>query len=292
MKGTDRAVMVAFLAVGLLVAFYLMILSPKREEASLLGDEVTQLEAQIAEQEQVATYAQQAREDFPTYYGRMVVLGKAVPEGADTASLMVTLNAISNDVGTEFNGLQLAAGTDSAAAAAPTAPATPTPPADGSAPPADGSAPPADGSAPPAEGVAPAVGTTPTGTTPAPATESAAASLPIGATVGAAGLPTLPYDLDFMGNFFQIADYVSELDKDITLREDSGNVKVDGRLMTVDGFALTGGRPGPDPVLDASFLVTTYVTPAEQGLTLGASPTGPAPVPGQAPLTQTSSVSP
>ena len=296
MKGTDRAVLIAFLAVGLLVAFYVMVLSPKREEASLLGDEVTALEASIAEQEQLASYAQQARDEFPTYYGRMVVLGKAVPEGADTASFLVTLNSLSGDAGIQFQSLQLAATGDSAAPAAPAAPATPAPSTDGSTPPADGSAPPADGSAPPADGgaaPAPAVGSTPTGTTtPAPATESAAATLPIGATVGAAGLPTLPYDLDFTGNFFQIADFVSELDKEISLREDSGNVKVDGRLMTVDGFALKGGAPGASPILDASFHVTTYVTPADQGLTLGATPEGPAPVPGQPPLTQTSSVSP
>ncbi len=52
MKGTDRAIMVAFLAVALLAGFYLMVLSPKREEAAVLGDDVTALEAQIAEQEQ------------------------------------------------------------------------------------------------------------------------------------------------------------------------------------------------------------------------------------------------
>lgn len=280
--------LVAFLAVGLLIAFYLMVLSPKREEASLLGDEVTALESQISEQESLATYAQQARDDFDTFYGRMVVLGKAVPEGADTASFLVQLNSISEATDVNFNNLQLAAGGDAAAAAAPTP--TPAPTTDGSTPPpADGSVPPADGSAAPA----PAVGSTPTGTTtPAPATESTAASLPIGATVGAAGLPTLPYDLDFTGNFFQIADFVSELDNEISLREDSGSVKVDGRLMTVDGFALTGGAPGSSPELEASFLLTTYVTPAEQGLTLGASPQGPAAVPGQPPLTQTASVSP
>ena len=52
----------------------------------------------------------------------------------------------------------------------------------------------------------------------APATETAAANLPIGATVGSAGLPTLPYDLDFKGNFFQVADFVSGLDELISLR--------------------------------------------------------------------------
>ena len=282
MKGTDRAIVISLLAAGLLGAFYFMILSPKREEASKLGEEVVALEAAVAEQEQTAAFAEEARKDFPKYYGRMVVLGKAVPQAADSASLLVELNSISGDAGVEFQGMRLAQGGEAAAAAAP-APATTTPPAETTPPPADA-------------GGEPAPETTPTGGAPsvtgvaAPATETAAANLPIGATVGSAGLPTLPYDLDFKGSFFQVADFVSGLDHLIRLEDDSGQVSVDGRLMTVDGFALQGGLPGSSPVLNASFLMTTYVTPAEQGLTLGATPEGPAA--GGAEIVQAASVTP
>lgn len=269
MKGTDRAIVISLLAAGLLGAFYFMVLSPKREEASKLGEEVVALEAAVSEQEQTAAFAEEARKDFPKYYGRMVVLGKAVPQAADSASLLVELTSISDDAGVEFQGMRLAQGGQTATAAAP-APATTTPPAETTTPP------PADA------GGEPAPESTPTGGAPsvtgvaAPATETAAANLPIGATVGAAGLPTLPYDLDFKGSFFQVADFVSGLDELIRLEGDSGQVSVDGRLMTVDGFALQGGLPGSSPELNASFLMTTYVTPAEQGLTLGATPEGPA----------------
>ena len=282
MKGTDRAIVISLLAAGLLGAFYFMVLSPKREEASKLGEEVVALEAAVAEQEQTAAFAEEARKDFPKYYGRMVVLGKAVPQAADSASLLVELNSISDDADVEFQGMRLAQGGEAAAAAAP-APATTTPPAETTPPPADA-------------GGEPAPETTPTGGAPsvtgvaAPATETAAANLPIGATVGSAGLPTLPYDLDFKGSFFQVADFVSGLDHLIRLEDDSGQVSVDGRLMTVDGFALQGGLPGSSPVLNASFLMTTYVTPAEQGLTLGATPEGPAA--GGAEIVQAASVTP
>ena len=282
MKTTDRAVMIGFLAVGLLVGFYLMVLSPKREEAKTLGDEVAQLEASIAEQEQLATYAQQARDEFPKYYGRMVVLGKAVPEEADSASLLVQLNSMSEAAGTSFQTLALAQAQGGASATA-TPPPTEAAPAEGTTPPSGEAAP------------APAVGseaTTAAGTTAVPATEASAASLPIGATVGSAGLPTLPYDLGFTGNFFQIADFLGELDESIKLREESGQVTVDGRLATVDGFALEGGAPGSSPTLEASFLMTTYLTPADQGLTLGATPEGPATVTGDPQLAQTASVTP
>ena len=287
MKGTDRAIMVAFLAVAMLAGFYLMVLSPKREEAAVLGDDVTTLQAQITEQENLASFAQQARDDFPVYYGRMVTLGKAVPEGADTASLLVQLNDLSNRAGTDWQGLMLAASNGDAAAAAAPAPTTPAPAPEAAAPPAEGS------TAEPTTGAAPATGTTTTATatTPAPATETAAATLPIGATVGSAGLPTLPYDLAFTGGFFEIADFIGELDNTIDIRDDSGQVSVNGRLATLDGFALKGGAPGSSPILDAGFRLTTYVTPEEQGLTLGATPEGPAAV-GQTPVTPAASVTP
>ena len=91
-----------------LVAFYLMVLGPKREEASKLSDEVEQLEASVAQQERVVEFAEAAKQDFPRYYGRLAVLGKAVPEAADSASLLVQLSRISSNADVEFRGLQLA----------------------------------------------------------------------------------------------------------------------------------------------------------------------------------------
>jgi hypothetical protein len=111
-----------------------------------------------------------------------------------------------------------------------------------------------------------------------PATEASAAALPIGAVVGPAGFPTLPYTLKFQGGFFDIANFIGGVD-DLVKPTDSGlRLTPDGRLFTIDGFALNGGDHGPSPVLHASFAVTTYATPAEEGLTLGASPSAPAPV--------------
>jgi hypothetical protein len=55
------------------------------------------------------------------------------------------------------------------------------------------------------------------------------------------------------------------------------NVAANGRLVTIDGFTLTANETQPYPMLKASLNVTTYVAPADQGATAGASPTGPAP---------------
>ena len=119
--------------------------------------------------------------------------------------------------------------------------------------------------------------------TPVPATESSAAALPIGAVVGPAGLPTLPYTLKFTGGYFDIANFIGGVDDLVQPTASGVRVTPDGRLFTVDGFALNGGLPRVLADAQASFAVTTYATPADQGLTLGASPSGPAPaVPGAA----------
>ena len=269
MKGSERAIISGAVVFVLAVAFYMLALSPKRAEVSELNEEVTSLETSISEQEQLVAFGQQARREFPRDYGRMVVLGKAVPDQADSASLMVELSAMAGDAGVQFRGITLndqATGEGTAAATA-TATAAPTPPAEGAAP-AEGEAAPTDPSGATATTTAP---------TAAPATEAGAANLPIGAVVGTAGLPTLPYALTFQGGFFGMADYLGLVDDLVYFDGKGDQVKVNGRLMTVDGFALKGGRPGSDPDLDVNLILTSYATPSTQGLTAGATPGGPAP---------------
>jgi Tfp pilus assembly protein PilO len=290
----DRVLLVSLATVALLGAFYFMVLSPKREKASKLSEEITQLESQINQQEQVATFAEQARQEFPRYYGQLVVLGKAVPDQADQSSLIVQLNQIATRSGADFRTITTAEGSGTAAAAAPAAP-----PAEGTTTTPGTNTTPGDGSTPPADGSASGTGTTATvaaaSSTPAPATEATAASLPLGATVGPAGLPIMPYELTFQGGFFDIADFMSGVDSLVHLREGSGQVAADGRLLTVDGFSL---KPiptlGGETKLRASFLVTSYMVPSDEGLTAGASPTAPgASVPQATPTsTTTPTVSP
>ena len=105
-------------------------LAPKRQEASKLGTDIAALEASISEQEQTVAFAEEARKSFPKYYGRMVVLGKAAPEQADSASMLVQVNSIADRSSVKFRSLALAegggesAGQTAAAAPAP-APAAP-----------------------------------------------------------------------------------------------------------------------------------------------------------------------
>jgi Tfp pilus assembly protein PilO len=267
------------------------VISPKRQKASELNDQIDQLHASISQQQQVASFAEQARKDFPRYYGRLVVLGKAVPQQADTGSMLVQLNTVAGENHVDFRSIDL--GTDAASAGTGTS-ATSTPTASA----ASNSTAPAGTATTPSTGTTGSTGST-TGTAstataaaaPVPATESSAAALPIGATVGPAGLGILPYTLKFNGGFFDISSFIGGVDNLVQPTSSGVRVTPDGRLFTVDGFSITGGLAGPTPKLKADFAVTAYSTPSNEGLTLGASPSGPAPsVPGVAPTQPASAV--
>jgi len=266
MKASDRGVLIAVPLVALIAAFWLLILSPKREEASSLKQDVTELQSAVSAQQQVVDAAEQARKDFPEDYQKVVTLGKAVPQDDDTASLFAQLGGISQRAGVEFVSLELKADSE--------APPPPAPDPTGETPSVQ---------APPPEsgdgGTAPV--------TSAPATEGAAALLPIGASVGPAGLPVMPYALQFRGDFFHVADFIHGLDSRVTANDDQ--VIADGRLITIDGFTLKGDPELGFPQLDASFAVTTYLTPETEGLTAGATPSGPAPPGGSVTTEPTSS---
>lgn len=276
-RARDKTLLAVLGIAALLFLFYFMVLGPKRQEASSLGDDISKLEADLEQQKQVTQFAEEAREEFPTYYGRLVVLGKAVPEEADSASMLVQVNGLASRAAVDFRGIALSeSGGGEAASGGSTA---------GSAPPgAEGGAPPSE-SAPPASGDTGSTGTPAStdagssGTTPAPATEATAANLPIGAVVGPGGLPTLPYEVTMTGGFFGVANFMAGLDGLVDVRESNGQVSSNGRLITVNGFAMHSPTAGAVPQLEVDFSLTSYVTPAEQGLTAGATPSAPAPAP-------------
>ena len=253
MKSTDRTILIIIGLVGLIAAFWFLLLAPKRQEASQLEDDVAAMQAEVAEAEEAAVTGEAAKKGFSKNYRELVSLGKAVPKDADTSSLLVELQVLANRAKIDFRGIEL----DETAAGAVAAPAAATAPAPA----------PAGESATPA-----AEGTTTAGAVP---TEATAALLPIGATVGTAGLPVMPYAMEFQGGFFQIADFFGELDK--LVDSDAKSTAVNGRLLTIDGFSFTAGAAG-FPSLEANLEVSSYLTPADQGITAGATPTGPAPV--------------
>lgn len=265
MSTNDRSILLIIPVIAALVAFWMLALSPKRDEASKLDTQISELEGSVAGQQEAAQQGLEARKSFRRDYQRLVVMGKAVPVDDETASMLVQLNRISEDAGTDFRAIQLTSGgTTEPPAAAPATIAPAPEPSDEESGDSSSETPATDTPA----------STTVGSTTAAPATESAAATLPIGAAVGSAGLPTLPYELTFRGRYFEVADFMAGVDR--LVKTGKSTIAADGRLVTIDGFTMTADDTFPFPVLKAKVQVTTYVTPADQGLTAGATAAGPA----------------
>jgi hypothetical protein len=249
MTSTNRVIVAALAVVVLAIAFWVLLLGPKRDEASKLGAQVEEVTASLAQHRAEAAQALEARQEFAADYQHLVVLGQAVPGDDETASLLVQLNTVAEKAGVSFRTLTLETA-EGGAAPAPEAPAPEAPSAEAAAPEA-------------------ATGTPASLTSP---TEVAASTLPLGAAIGPASLGVMPYTLTFSGDFFHIADFIKGLDS--LVKTQNAQVSVDGRLITINGFSLAPAASG-FPALEATFSVTTYLTPPSQGVTAGATPASP-----------------
>lgn len=250
MKASDRSILVGLLILVMLAGFWFLLLAPKRERASELEAQAESLRGEVAQQEQLALAAEQAQGDYAKNYRRLVVLGKAAPSDGDTPSLLAQLSELSKRSKTRFASLTLEASSGSAVPLPATVTETTT----------DESA--EAGETAVDESVAPI----------AAATEASASLLPLGASVGPAGLGVMPYSLQFSGGFFEIADLLARLDDRVKVG--ARGAQVDGRLLTVSGFSMTRESEG-EAELAVDLSITAYVLPESQGLTAGATPAAP-----------------
>jgi hypothetical protein len=88
-----------------------------------------------------------------------------------------------------------------------------------------------------------------------------------------AGLETVPLELEFVGNFFNLADFFHDVKRFV--RVANKNVVVSGRLITVEGVKFSSD-PQLFPKITAEIKATVYLSPKTQGTTAGATPQGPA----------------
>jgi type II secretory pathway pseudopilin PulG len=276
MRRNELTIALVVAVIGVLVAFWLVVLGPKRQEANGLKDDVDQLHSELSQAQEAAAAGQQARESFAGDYRKLVVMGKAVPQDGDQASLLVQLQNLADRSGVQFEAIDLSDSSSSSAPTATTAPA-PAPSSSASTPASDSSS--TSAAASTSTPSSSADSSVPAETT-ATATEASAATLPIGASIGPAGLPVMKYQMTFNGGFFQIADFLKRVDA-MVRTPNSSRIVVDGRLMTVDAFTLspvsTEGQASAVPTLTAELSVTTYLTPTDQGITDGATASGPTP---------------
>lgn len=260
MKSSVRPIVAILLVVAAAIAFWTLALSPKRSEADKLDAQIETLNASVDTARGELAQAETARHTFPAAYQQLVELGQAVPASDETPSLLVELQTLAADSEVAFESIQLSG---------------------------EGEAAPESAASVATEAATSTESSSTTGTPAAavvPATEVEASLMPLGASIGTAGLAVMPYTLEFKGTFFGIAGFIGKVDD--LVKSSNAKVAIDGRLVTISSFSLTpGGAEGEgeettaasgSPELQASFTVTTYLTPPGQGIALGATPSAPA----------------
>lgn len=275
MTKRDRMVLLVVGGAALLAAFWFLMLAPKRHDAGELASKVdVQKKALTVARSDVAA-SRAARAGYATNYATVARLGKAVPTDDDVPSLLFQLESTANRSAVDFRSLKLSdsAGQPSAAVSAASASAATQDGAKGSGDPASG----ASGASGPSGATGATGSTGATGAAGAAnvaqAAAGATAALPPGAVVGPAGLSLLPFDLSFEGSFFNLAGFLHRIESYTVSR--SAGLDVTGRLLTINGFSLQVAESG-FPRMSATLSANSYLLPADQGLTGGATPGAPA----------------
>lgn len=281
MKGSDRAILLALPLLALAIGFYLLVLAPKQAHVSELDKRIDELNAQISAASSSVASAEAARDAYDGNYADIVKLGAAAPDDNDQATFVYSMTQLGQDNDVQLRSWSLADTGEIAPSAPPATTDT------GATTPGEAGSEGGSGEAAPAIGDA----TAPVAATP---TEASAATLPLGSTVGPAGLPLTPYQFNYSGTFFDVADMLGDLDSTVSVGEGddlTAQPTVRGRLVTVDGFALVNDDRRGFPAVTATMALTNYSVPAEQGISAGATPAGP-PTVGSEDAAQLSSATP
>jgi hypothetical protein len=251
MTGRDRIVVVGLVVLAVLGAGWMLLVSPERKQAAELESKVASARQELQSAQAQATSARSAQGRYVEAYKSIVSLGKAVPPLDEVPSLIYELDQASNQRNIEFNSISsggAAAGTSGGGTAGSATAATP------------------------------------------------------------AAFTQMPFTFIFKGSFFGLDHLLSQIDgfaKVTAASEAAGSkgastatvadidgVQVSGRLLTIQSIDLTpesqgGAGAGLKSIkgtsssgsdhheLTATISATAYVLPASQGLTGGATATGP-----------------
>jgi hypothetical protein len=235
----NSMLLAAVAAVAAVAAYWMVALSPKREEAAKLNKSIaTQQGALDAAKATLATY-ETAKAGYKANYALVARLGKAVPADDDVRSLMVQLNSAAGKSKVDFRTIQIGGGT--------AAPAAPTP------------------SSSDKKGAQP---TTPA-TTPPPGSTS----------VGSAGFSSMPFTFAFRGSFFSLGDFFRRLDSFVGVNQQrldvTGRLMVLNNIsLTPDatGFPRIHAQIGASAyMLPATQGLTAGASPAGPGTATGSS---------------------
>jgi hypothetical protein len=284
----DRKILIAIVPVVVLVAYWFLLLAPKREEASSAKEDLSTQQQRLETARAAEDTAQGAKQDFDASYAQVVRLGKAIPSTVDMPSLLVQLDAAAAGTGIHFT--KIATGDRVPGATTTPAPAQTTTPPAGSESGTTGTPAAAGGEtaqSQPGAAAEAANNTQQTANQNTAAAEQSGVqpsdtqtSTPAGATTATGdaaatappGLETVPLELEFEGNFFNLADFFHDVKRFVSVANSS--VLVSGRLVTVESVRWTSDE-AIFPHIRAEITATVYLSPKAQGVTAGATPQGP-----------------
>jgi hypothetical protein len=103
---------------------------------------------------------------------------------------------------------------------------------------------------------------------------AAAAALPPGVTLNAAGFGEQSLSFSFAGTFFQLSDFVRRLDRFVTV--DGERVDVTGRLLQLSSIKLAPDAAKGFPAINAEISAKSFVINPSDDAASGATPQGPA----------------
>lgn len=240
LSARDRKILIVVGLVAIPLAYWLLLLSPKRAEQSKLQNQLTQ--ARSAEQSAAQNLASlnAAKRSFANDYATVIRLGKSIPASLDMASLLFQLDAAAGGNGIVFSNV-----TSGARSSQPGAASTPSSTA----------------------------GATSTAA-------SASSTTSVASNSGVQGLDSVPITFEFDGSFFDLASFFHQIKRFVQLQNNqlvvSGRLITINNLE----FKLptnSGPQTNPSmPRLTATVGATVYLAPKSQGVAAGATPSGPA----------------
>ena len=120
MTSRDRTIIAILCVVAAAIGAWLLVIGPKRDQASKLGAELKSEQAQLdATRAQVAK-SQAARRTFAADYATVARLGEAVPADDNVPSLIYQIQSAAAAAGVDFRSLQLNGAGSSTASASST----------------------------------------------------------------------------------------------------------------------------------------------------------------------------
>lgn len=288
----DRRILLILLPVIVLLAYWFLILSPKRSDLKTAQDRQSTAEQERDAAVALAAQLEKARASFATDYAAVVRLGKAIPATIDSPSLLVQLDRAADgthiDLSTVTFGERGAATTTTTTTTGATGTSGPQPQGNAAA----GGAPAQTQPGQQAEAAGNAANQ-------ANQANAAATDTTVSTTAGAATpTPAAPAALDqvevtfnFTGSYFDLADFFHRMKRFVYVA--NNQIFVRGRLIQISSVSFAPGtQAGATDAskagdLTATVTATVYLSPKAEGATGGATTAGPSgtttttPPPGQ-----------